>query len=558
MVQILPINSIAEQRHIRNNDLRVRYILKRAALILSLMLAFFGTVIYFGRESFEIRKYLKYVKEQDHDVSSLASPRIIDQGTDEIGFDDNIEDDDERKDELEEEEANGEEEYEGGETPSQEHIELDQQTRTSYKIIQNLEFNNTFDYYKCDEIERNNTSSLFSQHAILDFHAQITTSLKVLIMGDSVAIQYGQAFQEAAGASHNNRKVLRYAWGLHEGIHVAGVRGGGAIGGWRITGMFRQEQMNNDKDMPNSPGGGWMEYDVRKIKRALAAVSRTQVAEEPSSFCDIQEATATRRSIPVQPASEFEDTGVGCPEENFDVVVHEFPFSWMKKPITDWFTYEKIDEAVQLSGQQFGAKVVIVQTTPVQNNVVDMVSELKAVNDAIFNYSSTYDSNLIKENNDESGKDVKEVVETVLVMDLAKFSYELFTQNAVSLGLMTYDTEAIQEAFGDNSITELLNPLITRRTKCCNQEFPQIIGYTCAEVSSQNSDPEDCIKTRYSRDGMHWCMDEVGGRINAALACLLKCVDQENKSRDLRSCEKRCNDQYMSLNPIHFPISESE
>ena len=38
----------------------------------------------------------------------------------------------------------------------------------------------------------------------------ISTSLKILVMGDSVGIQFAQGFEEAAGATHGHRSVLRY------------------------------------------------------------------------------------------------------------------------------------------------------------------------------------------------------------------------------------------------------------------------------------------------------------------------------------------------------------
>ena len=71
-------------------------------------------------------------------------------------------------------------------------------------------------------------------------------------------------------------------------------------------------------------------------------------------------------------------------------------------------------------------------------------------------------------------------------MDMAQVSYELFTHNAASLGMMTnHDSTIIHKALenNDNSIlTESLQPLQSRRTTCSHDTFPQIIGYTCAEV----------------------------------------------------------------------------
>mmetsp|Transcript_18837 Transcript_18837/g.28227 ORF Transcript_18837/g.28227 Transcript_18837/m.28227 type:complete len:494 (+) Transcript_18837:93-1574(+) len=487
-------------------------------------------------------------QEQEQDPSSSSSDNENAEEVEVLGIDERVV----VEDEEEEEEEAMKDDVKVDANPT---ATTTTTTTISYKVVQNQNFENVFvSYQDCNMTERNNASPLFTQDAIFNFQAQISTSLKVLIMGDSVGIQYSQALQEAAGASHDHRKVLRYTWGLHEGINLASpVRGGGAVAGWRITGIFRQEQMNNNQAMPNDTGGGWMEYDVKKIRRALAAMSPSKRAEEEDSslFCDIQEDTARKRTTPVQPAVE-EDPDSGCAEENFDVVVHVFPFSWMKKPTIKWFTFDMIDEAVQLSRKQFGAKIVVLQTIPVQNNVVDMVSELQPINDAIINYSDSYETNRIKEVNDNSGEELNEMVETVLLLDVARLSYELFTQNAASLGLITNDTVAIQEALLDNSINQILNPLLTQRTKCCNPKYPQIVGFTCSDISSLDETPDGCTRSRYTRDGMHWCMEEVGGRINGGLACLLKCVEHESESSDIRSCEKQCNDQFMSLTPVTF------
>jgi hypothetical protein len=66
-----------------------------------------------------------------------------------------------------------------------------------------------------------------------------------------------------------------------------------------------------------------------------------------------------------------------------------------------------------------------------------------------------------------------------------------------------------------------------------------------------------------SIDGMHWCMESLGGRIMAATACLLQCsfiaigssdkndIDNGNvtkmKTKQAQlECEQRCNEEFMS------------
>lgn len=550
MVQVLPIRSIISERIKSENEATKKHCLKRLLICLSI-----AVVLLYVNQSFNIGRYLHAYKQDlrsfttlEHALNNSNTTTSNDknhQSLDGRSGDDKGEDKGEKEDE-------DEDDTDGEEKEKKETVDKGEEPRTEYELVHNLAFENTFDYYKCDEIERESTSSIFTQLNKLDFQAKISTPLKVLIMGDSVGIQYSQALQEATDAHHSDRKVLRYSWGEHEGIHIASpVRGGGAIAGWRITGMLREEQIDNHKQMPNSGGGGWMKGDVKIIKRALATMSKQQNSSDISlsseslqpSLCEVPEATAKRVTV-VEPAADGQDDKNECLEEDFDIVIHQFPFGWLEKPTTESITYEKIHEAVQLSHKYFGAKTVILQTIPVQNNVIDMITELEAVNNAIFNYSNSYEY-----------VDNKISVQNVLVMDVAKFSYELFAHNAAALGMITNRTDTIDQSLKNNSIAHLLNPLLENRTKCCNDKFPQIIGFTCAEKSFNT---DDCVKTRYSRDGMHWCMDEVGGRINGGFACLLKCIEQEsNVSEQLRECEKQCNDQFMSLRSMGSTVSNT-
>lgn len=423
-----------------------------------------------------------------------------------------------------------------------------------------------FDTLTCDNNIRQATSSKFTKKGVFDFTVQISTSYKILYMGDSVGIQFSQSLQEVSSASttmttntagsttsDSNRKVLRYSWGnLHEGIHIANpIRGGGAIAGWRITGMFREDMKDEYGKMPNYYGGGWMNYDVKNLKRALAYMNMTDLKNEVErTSCAIKvadTATASNETQKEQNSNEKDDEE--CREEDFDVVIHQFPFGWLQKPVSDKITFESIHEAVKSSRRYFGAKTVILQTIPVNNNVIDMSEELDLINSRIINFTKTVrenPENYLTFHNDEGNE---EHVDNVLVLDFGRLSLELFAHNAAALNLIKIRPGEIDEAIENNSIMTLLNPLLSHRTMCCNKEYGQIIGFTCSRNRhSTRGSVKDCFKTRYSRDGMHWCMDEIGGRMNGGIACLLKCVDEKDKSFSMNDCEHQCNKRFMSLN----------
>ena len=79
-------------------------------------------------------------------------------------------------------------------------------------------------------------------------------------------------------------------------------------------------------------------------------------------------------------------------------------------------------------------------------------------------------------------------------------------------------------------------------------------GHVCANA---NCDEKSLI----SSDGMHWCTKATGGRINAALACLFRCSFEEQAKVDksveeMKQCEWRCYQQYMSLAPVPWDNAE--
>lgn len=83
-------------------------------------------------------------------------------------------------------------------------------------------------------------------------------------------------------------------------------------------------------------------------------------------------------------------------------------------------------------------------------------------------------------------------------------------------------------------------------------KFPPSIAVACAE-SNVTTGSCKCKRNIISIDGMHWCMETMGGRIIAGFACLMQCSllileGNDDKHRILGTCQQRCNDEFMSLN----------
>jgi hypothetical protein len=76
-------------------------------------------------------------------------------------------------------------------------------------------------------------------------------------------------------------------------------------------------------------------------------------------------------------------------------------------------------------------------------------------------------------------------------------------------------------------------------------KYPPSVATACATLTNRTECT--CIRNMISIDGMHWCMESLGGRITAAMACLLRC-SLTPKNQHVQ-CAQRCNDEFMSLKP---------
>lgn len=342
----------------------------------------------------------------------------------------------------------------------------------SYKLIQGYQRNNTFDpYYICKADKffgpRVATSPVFLQKGVLDFDTQITTSLKIIVLGDSVGIQFSQALQEAVGAEVQNRHVVKYSWRNHEGVHLAQpVRGGGAVAGYRITGMFTLKQKDNHFQLAPVPGGGWMQEHVDMLKDAMMMNKKT------SSFHN----------------------------NDFDVLIMQFPYGWLERPKEQSFTHETLMEAIITSHKVFGVKTVILQTVPVQNNVENLHRELVTINSAISDFVNHFSPP-----EDGSG------VQCVMLMDVAFLSLSLFVHNAVGLKMVSSSAldvllKPISLREKERQLVNYLNSTLKERLNCCHPEYKEIVAFSCAVPVADPNNTKYCQRNVYTNDGMHWCM----------------------------------------------------
>jgi len=393
-----------------------------------------------------------------------------------------------------------------------------------------MQIRNTFDpFYACKADKytgpRKAVSSAFTAPGVLDFQTQITSSLKILVLGDSVGMQLSQALQESMGADIQDRHVVKYAWRKHEGVHLAmPVRGGGAAAGYRITGMFNYKQKNNKFQLAPVPGGGWMQEHVNMLKEAMFNSTLTRT---PRSIGTQTLKSGNKRIKGDAHSSDFDAIILQFPYGEFcNAILHGlnlsilflahsnsflsfvFVFSgWLERPKEQKFNSVSLQEAVITSHRVFGAKTVIMQTVPMQSNFENLYQEFVNVNKAIADFVNAY---IPPE--DGSG------VQSVILMDLSIFSMNLFVHNAVGLNMVPATAlnvlkEPISVREKELLLVNYLNATLEKRLNCCHPEYKEVVAFSCGAPVADPNSTKYCQRNIFSFDGMHWCMVSFAIRI---------------------------------------------
>jgi hypothetical protein len=306
-------------------------------------------------------------------------------------------------------------------------------------------------------------------------------------MGDSVGIQFSFEYQYAAGAKLDHRRVIRYNWGPHEGSHVAApVRGGGVVAGWRITDFLKRAGMN--KPPPNSPGGGWSTDDVDFLLNHTYGPDNNNSTEV----------------------------------EYIDVMTFRIPHGWIHLSEID---ESKLKETVITANEVFGVSMVIFVGLHFINNVftAEDLALLKQKNDLVRKFAAEW----------PRGQDG---VESVLFLDFGRLSDSLVEWNARLIGYDTSNSSYLREHLSG----------------CCpGQGRAKSIASVCSE--RVNTTESGCVLNSITVDGLHVCMKTVRGRFDAGVSCLIACGynhDPPLNNTGTRSCERQCNDRFMSLQPV--------
>ena len=475
-----------------------------------------------------------------------------------------------------------------------------QQHRISYRLHSPNDIGTPSQFLSCPgytcPIEISSLPPVVSRSTVFNFTTTVTTDLKLLFVGDSIVQQFAQNFYSSVllHRGENATKQSRdYIWGgkdgrhailrsfingrepLLSGLHVcssisAPVHGGGAVGYYRLLDLPNKKGEKDYVYCKNEPG--WSKTDVDELLNyELRRYSDHEARPLVRANSTLDHDTAQTTWYKSQDSGTV-DNAMGTVGKFNAVVLRPPGPGWMK---IHEITRERILESIELLHQLFHVDTIILSTLMFNNNVktLDDWTAMIAVNEMIRDIAHTWGGNT-------SG------VKFVLVQDLSAFTNEILWMNAEHLGYNISSRAEIgsrsmqREVDGSEFLLHRLDmkdwkfnpsiPMVCNTPPICTPRvtlLPNGTSFTHDNLCLMNvtADPSQCFFNRFSRDGMHWCMETIGPRFSASVACLLGCAyngdtnDKFDKASDDRKgsimssvqrCEMECNRRYMSLMPV--------
>lgn len=386
-------------------------------------------------------------------------------------------------------------------------------SRVDYSLHRNGTFTNMFSWHGCTKANRRDLPAA-GVAGLLDFTATVRLrDLRVLVMGDSVGLQLAAYLEEALlrGADSQrpfprvdlteqkyewkafNRSVLKYEWKKNPSIALTHMGDGSALATWRMLGMLGRKGANRWR--PNMPA-----------KNKLGGFMTSDVnmlLEHLSSG-----------------GSEDRDAG----RNKFHAMLFRIPHGWID---LNEITEQRLNETVEVARDLFGVDTIIFTTVPFSNNI-----------EGVGNFRRMSDTNaMIRRFCRKCSGDVR-----VLMLEIDSLMRALMEDNARGMG---YDSAANDTYWAD------------RVARVPDRQHPGSVAQVCGERPLTFPSDYCPVRSSFSEDGMHYCMNQIGGRLIAAVACLLDCVYNINSRNSaylfgegLDDCASGCNRQFMSLEPV--------
>jgi hypothetical protein len=359
--------------------------------------------------------------------------------------------------------------------------------------------------------------------------------LKVVIVGDSIAIQLSQVVDEAIG-THERINLRNHLVGGRQRQECAHVSQSGGDGNVVVAGMrLRNLLRNSTRERSETPQSSefWNPAVINELLQYEVDTPR-----EPS----LQQATNQKQPI-----------------GTFDAMVQRIPHGWIS--LQD-ITYDSLRENAMLAAEWFGIETLVLINLPLINNVVDYEGKegyltLLQKRQLIRNFAAAW----------KPPQGIR--LQHVLVLELGDLVDDLLEWNAQIMGFNTslpYREWMLGHTLRVNDETAPTKQRQRRRaaTAAASRSTPSYYNHKVAHKCAVRvpDTATACPRNSITYDGMHLCMSTLGGRTVSGMACLIDCsldaLETEkgqddfhpDSSAELRSCESRCNGQFMSTKPV--------
>jgi hypothetical protein len=272
----------------------------------------------------------------------------------------------------------------------------------------------------------------------------------------------------------------------------------------------------------------------------------------------LQQLNATNLGSRLMQPSEYTST---CKERGFDVVVNTLSPGWINARAypTQWESImNNLNETIRVSFDLLDAETVVLQTIPIMNNL-HKLSDVQKLNKFIWNLAEEF--NQVNQMEPAYFHDGNKKKKQILVMDMYAFNVYLFLENLIHIGLISREYGDVikqnlsmasnHEEFIDISLA--LDHLMNNTTNKCfdrRKRLCQKVGHVCFDSNCT-------IPSAITADGLHYCTGITGGRVNAALACLLQCrySNKESDADFLNICMLECNKKFLTIEPVQWATS---
>ena len=221
---------------------------------------------------------------------------------------------------------------------------------------------------------------------------------------------------------------------------------------------------------------------------------------------------------------------------------------------------QSLEDLVDTTFVEIGASTLILQTIGINNNV-NALSEVVIANRRIWEYAIEFEGKIVANSTiassigDGSAAATPPPKRQIFVMDIFAYSITLFLHQSMEIGLISRDfgNELSKKMGNAADYDEYLN-LTMSLSEAYNHTSPFRTGQGILHRKDGHFCADKNCKTAsiVTEDGMHWCIDEMGERMNAGIACLIECGLKEGERNVMskRLCERTCNERYMNISPV--------